>query len=69
MNSKVEISVGELRATFLGKRGLGVVGRGCGSWVAGRGEGCDEAWAWKRLHGGAECGAGEAVDKRVSPMG
>ena len=69
MNSKVEISVGELRATFLGKRGLGVVGRGCGSGVVGRGEGGDEAWVWKRLHGGAECGAGEAVDKRVLPMG
>ena len=79
MNSKVEIAVGELRATFLGKRGLGVVGRGCGSgvggrgawgsWVGGRGEGGNEAWVWKRLHGGAECGAGEAVDKRVSPMG
>ena len=37
MNSKVEISVGELRATFLGKRGLGVVGRG--SWVRTRGSG------------------------------
>ena len=36
MNSKVEISVGELRATFLGKRGLGVVGRGVGSWVVAR---------------------------------
>ena len=69
MNSKVEIVVGELRATFLGKRGLGVVGRGCGSGVGGRGEGGDEAWVWKRLHGGAECGAGEAVDKRVLPMG
>ena len=69
MNSKVEISVGELRATFLGKRGLGVVGRGSGvggrgagvvgrgSWVVGRGERGDEAWVWKRLHGGAEWGA------------
>ena len=60
MNSKVEIVVGELRATFLGKRGSGGVGQG---------EGGDEAWVWKQLHGGAECGAGEAVDKRVSPMG
>ena len=60
MNSKVEIVVGELRATFLGK---------CGSGLGGRGEGGNEAWVWKRLHGGAECGAGEAVDKRVSPMG
>ena len=74
MNSKVEITVGELRATFLGKRGSGGVGRGVwvvgrGSWVMGQGEGGDEAWVWKRLHGGAECGAGEAVDKRVLPMG
>ena len=74
MNSKVEIAVGELRATFLGKRGLGLGGWGSwggrrGAGVVGRGEGGDEAWVWKRLHGGAECGAGEAVDKRVSPMG
>jgi len=67
VNSKVEIVVGELRATFLGKRESGVLGRG--AWVGGQGEEGDEAWVWKRLHGGAECGAGEAVDKRVSPMG
>ena len=92
MNSKVEIVVGELRATFLGKRGSGTgdrgpgtVGRGpgpwvglggWGPWVGGRGvvmvvegERGDEAWVWKRLHGGVECGAGEAVDKRVLAMG
>ena len=35
MNSKVEITVGELRATFLGKRGSGL--GGWGSWGGGRG--------------------------------
>ena len=37
MDSKVEIVVGELRATFLGKRGLGLGGRG--SWVRARASG------------------------------
>ena len=35
MNSKVEIVVGELRATFLGKRGSGLGARG--SWVRVKG--------------------------------
>ena len=59
------VSVG--RGSWLGARGSWVGRRG--AWVVGRGERGDEAWVWKRLHGGAECGAGEAVDKRVSPMG
>ena len=37
MDSKVEIVVGELRATFLGKRGSGLVGWGSGSWVGVKG--------------------------------
>ena len=77
------VSVG--RGPWVGACGsgswVGVVGRGSGAlgrgpWVGGRGVGMvvegergDEAWVWKRLHGGAECGAGEAVDKRVLAMG
>jgi len=48
--------------------GLAVEGRGRGAGAGVEGEGGDEAWVWKQLHGGVECGAGEAVDKRVLPM-
>ena len=59
MNSKVEIVVGELRATFLGKRGLGVVGRGV--WLGGRGSGvagCGGRWPGSGHDSMAEPSAG-----------
>ena len=77
MDSKVEIVEGNYVRYFWVSVGRGVGGRGSGLAVEGRGrgagagvegEGGDEAWVWKQLHGGAECGAGEAVDKRVLPM-
>ena len=60
MNSKVEISVGELRATFLGKRGLGVVGRGV--WLGGRGSGLG-----RRGVGGRGSGVGVKGVTRPGP--